>query len=158
MKNSLKYFTLILAALVFASCEKPVEEVPVQYLAVTPTNIDGVWQLTEWNGTKLPDGRYFYIEFIRRGMLYKSYENTSSHAVHKETGEYNILVDESLGGSIITGNFDNSMGGEWSHRYVVTDLTATRMVWTATDNPDDISVYERVGSIPVEITGEPAGE
>ncbi len=157
MKHLLKYLSIALLSFVFLSCDKePVKDLSEPTLAVTPTNINGAWRLTEWNSAELPDGRYFYIEFIRRGMLYKSYENTSSAEVHKETGEYNILTDESLGGSVILGRFDNFMGQEWNHRYIVTGLTATRMVWTATDNPEDISVFERIEAIPSEITGETA--
>ncbi len=157
MKHLLKFFLIALTALSLASCDKePAKDLSEPPLAITPTNINGSWQLTEWNGAELPDGRYFYIEFIRRGMLFKSYENTSSAEVHKETGEYNILTDESLGGSVILGRFDNSMGQEWNHRYIVTSLTATRMVWTAADNPEDISVFTRIETIPSEITGESA--
>ncbi len=156
MKHLLKYVTIALTALLFASCEKPSNDLSEPVLEVTPTNINGSWQLTEWNGEKLPDGRYFYIEFIRRGTLFKSYENTSSFDVHRETGYYSITIDESLGGAVIRGMLDNSMGQEWNHRYIVTDLTATRMVWTVADNPSDVSVFERVDSIPAEITGTPA--
>ncbi len=155
MKHLLKYLTIALCALASLSCGKePVIDLSEQTLAVTPTNINGCWQLVEWNGTAIPDGRYFYIEFIRRGMEYKSYENTSTAEVHKETGVYNILTDEALGGSVILGRFDNSMGAEWNNRYLVTSLKADRMVWTVVGNPDDISVFERVDSIPAEITGE----
>ncbi len=139
------------------SCDKePVKDLSEPTLAVTPTNIDGTWKLVEWNGAALPQGRYFYIEFIRRGMEFKSYENTSTSEVHKETGRYNILTDESLGGSVILGRFDNAMGAEWNNRYLVTELTSGRMVWTVAGDPDDISVFERVDSIPAEITGESA--
>ncbi len=155
MKHLLKYLTIVLMALSFASCGKePVKELEEPTLAVTPTNINGIWQLVEWNGQALPAGRYFYIEFIRRGMEFKSYENTSTAEVHKETGRYNILTDEALGGSIIRGLLDSSMGQEWNHSYLVSDLTATRMVWTVSDNPADISVFERVDSIPADIIGE----
>ncbi len=155
MKTILKHLTLALTALALLSCGKePVKDLSEPTLAVTPTNIDGFWQLVEWNGQPLPDGRFFYIEFIRRGMEFKSYENTSTSVVHKETGRYNILTDEALGGSVILGRFDNALDAEWNNRYLVTDLTAVRMVWTVVGNPDDISVFERIDSIPAEITGE----
>ncbi len=156
MKHLLKYITIAMMALAFASCEKPVEQSGEPVLPVTPTNINGTWQLSEWNGAALPEGRYFYIEFIRRDCLFKSYENTSSSEVHKETGTYNILVDEALGGSVIVGRYDNSMGREWNHRYIVTELTSNRMVWTVAGNSEDISVFTRTDSIPADITGEPA--
>ncbi len=155
MKNLLKYLTIALMALSLASCGKEsVKDLEEPILDVTPTNINGSWQLVEWNGQSLPSDRYFYIEFIRRGMEFKSYENTSTAEVHKETGKYNIIIDESLGGAVIIGRLDNSMNQEWNHRYIVTDLTATRMVWTVSGNPDDISIFERVDSIPADLTGE----
>ncbi len=157
MKTILKYLTIALCAIALLSCDKdPVKNLSEPTLPVTPTNINGTWELVEWNGTVLPEGRYFYIEFICRSMEFKSYENTSTAEVHNETGKYNILTDEALGGSVILGRFDNSMGQEWNNRYLVTDLTADRMVWTVVGNPDDVSVFERIDSIPTEITGEPA--
>ncbi len=151
MKTLLKYILTAFFALAFVSCVEPVDEVQEPVLPVTPTNIAGTWALTEWNGSELPDGRYFYIEFIRRDNLFKSYENTSSFDVHKETGYYSISIDESLGGAVIRGMLDNSMGQEWNHRYIVTDLTSKRMVWTVVGNPEDISVFTRIDSIPSEI-------
>ncbi len=157
MKTLQKYLTTLLCVFTLLSCDKePAKDLSEPTLAVTPTNINGTWQLTEWNGQPLPDGRYFYIEFVRRGLEFMSYENTSSAEPHKETGKYNILTDESLGGSVILGRFDNAMGFEWNNRYLVTDLTATRMVWTVVGNPEDTSVFERIDSIPTEITGNPA--
>ncbi len=157
MKQILKYLTIALMALSLASCtDKPGEPEKEPALPVTPTNINGTWQLVEWNGQALPESRYFYIEFIRRGSLFKSYENTASHGVHKETGVYDITIDESLGGAVITGKYDNFMEQGWDHSYIVTDLTATRMVWTVAGNPDDVSVYARIDSIPSDITGETA--
>ncbi len=156
MKNILKYVAFTFMALSFLSCEKPGEEsLPAEPLPVTPTNINGTWQLTEWKGSELPAGRYFYIEFIRRDNLFKSYENTSTYEVHKETGYYSITLDD-FGGSVIRGMLDNSMGQEWNHSYLVTDLYEDSMVWTVVDDPEDVSVFRRVDAIPVEITGEPA--
>ena len=82
MKTILKYLTIALTALAFSSCQKPASEPVIESLAVTPTNINGSWKLIEWNGQPLPDGRYVYIEFTRRDMELKSYENTSTAEVH----------------------------------------------------------------------------
>ncbi len=154
MKNTIKYLSIILAAFLLSSCtEKQTEPVKESFLPVTPANISGSWQLTEWNGTALPEGRYFYIEFIRRDKTFASYENTSSHLTRKETGKFNILDDENSGSPVIAGRFDNSMGQEWNNRYIVTELTSKRMVWTVVGNPDDVSVYTRIDSIPAEILG-----
>ena len=44
--------------------------------------------------------------------------------------------------------------GDWNHQYIVTDLDADSMVWTAKDNPEDVSLYVRCESIPDEVTGD----
>ncbi len=157
MKQILKYLTIALMAIAMASCtDKSAGPQEEPTLPVTPTNINGKWQLVEWIGQEIPETRYFYIEFIRRGMLFKSYENTKSHEVRKETGVYDINIDEVLGGAVISGKYDYFMEQGWDHSYIVTDLTADRMVWTVLGNPEDVSVYARVDSIPSEITGETA--
>ena len=57
-------------------------------------------------------------------------------------------------GNVIKGIYDNSIYTYWAHDYEVSGLTGDRMVWTATDNPEDVSVYVRVDSIPGNISGE----
>ena len=37
---------------------------------------------------------------------------------------------------------------QWSHRYVVSELTAGRMVWTAEDDPAEVRVYSRMSAMP----------
>ena len=62
-------------------------------------------------------------------------------------------------GSCTEGNIDNgdnTIGGyydymdfmQWSHRYVVSELTAGRMVWTAEDDPAEVRVYSRMSAMP----------
>ncbi len=120
-------------------------------LEVTSHNIRGEWQLSEWRGEPLAEGSYVYISFERKDNRYILYQNIDSHNLRIAEGTFNITVDESMG-SIIRGLYDNSMSTEWSHRYIVTDLTSKRMVWTATDNGDDISVYTRC-EIQAELKG-----
>ena len=57
------------------------------------------------------------------------------------TGSYYLEVDPAIG-AVIRGNYDHD-SGDWAHRYIITDLTANRMVWTAKDNSEDVSVYVR---------------
>ncbi len=147
MRTLYKYIFTALTLLLFASCQKPV---PVEEpsLEVTPNNIQGKWSLSSWKGVELPEGRYFYIEFTRRDRLFTSYENTASYVPHKESGYYTITINESLGASVISGMKDNSMGEEWNHRYIVTNLTKDSMTWTVLGDPDDVSVFVRVDSFP----------
>ena len=69
------------------------------------------------------------------------WQNVDSFYARKLTGIYWIDIDEELG-AVIRGNYDHG-AGDWSHRYIVTDLTANRMVWTAKGDESDVSVYVR---------------
>ena len=62
-----------------------------------------------------------------------------------------FTTDEELG-AIVMGQYDYGIG-DWNHQYIVTDLDADSMVWTAKDNPEDVSLYVRCESIPDEVTG-----
>ncbi len=152
MKKFWKYCTIALMVLSMASCGEKEEPIVESYLEVTPNNIAGSWKLSSWKGEDLPEGLFFYIDLVRRDGLFTTYENMSSFSVHKESGYYKITTDESLG-AIIRGMRDNSMGSEWNHRYIVTELTSDRMVWTVTDDPEDVSVFVRC-EIPADIKGE----
>ena len=78
------------------------------------------------------------------------YQNIDSFGdiPHVITGRYFIETDPAVG-AVIRGDYDHD-SGDWAHRYIVKDLTATSMTWVAKDNPEYIQKYERVESIPVE--------
>lgn len=155
MKRFLKLTLLAAAALCLGACdEDKTYEDPG--LEVTPHNISGAWQLAEWNGTTLAEGTYIYIEFTRKDQLFTMYQNVDSFSARKRTGRYDITTDVELG-AIIMGAYDYGIG-DWSHRYIVTDLHEDTMVWTAQDDPTIVSVYRRCDEIPAEITGTAAGE
>lgn len=139
------------AVLAMMSCQNETETAE-ELLDVTAHNISGVWQLSEWSGGEPADGTYVYIELTRRDKEFFLYDNLSSFSARLRTGRFNIIVDESLGSAIIIGQYDYGMG-DWQHRYAVT-LTASRMTWTAVDDPDDVSVYLRVDSVPQYILDE----
>ena len=140
---------LIAAAFAVMSCtEKP--EVTVEYLDVNANNISGRWELVEWNGAPLTEGTYVYLDIVRNDRTYTMYQNLDSftNVPHKVTGSYYIEYDPELG-AILRGNYDHD-SGDWAHRYIVKDLTATEMYWIAKDDRTFIQKYVRVDSIPVE--------
>lgn len=148
MNNFLKRAFLATMVMALAiSCSKD-EEYQEPTLDLTPNNIAGCWCLESWNGNALPEGSYVYIDFVRADRTYTLYQNVDSHYVRKLTGNYFIYTDEEQG-AIIRGNYDFG-NGDWAHRYIVSDLTAERMVWTALDNKDDVSIYVRT-TLPEEL-------
>lgn len=137
------------AVISLISCtEKP--EVTVEYLDVNANNISGRWELVEWNGAPLTEGTYVYLDIVRNDRTYTMYQNLDSftNVPHKVTGSYYIEYDPELG-AILRGNYDHD-SGDWAHRYIVKDLTATEMYWIAKDDRTFIQKYVRVDSIPVE--------
>lgn len=137
------------AVMSLISCtEKP--EVTVEYLDVNANNISGRWELVEWNGVPLTEGTYVYLDIVRNDRTYTMYQNLDSftNVPHKVTGSYYIEYDPELG-AILRGNYDHD-SGDWAHRYIVKDLTATEMYWIAKDDRTFIQKYVRVDSIPVE--------
>lgn len=137
------------AVMSLISCtEKP--EVTVEYLDVNANNISGRWELVEWNGAPLTEGTYVYLDIVRNDRTYTMYQNLDSftNVPHKVTGSYYIEYDPELG-AILRGNYDHD-SGDWAHRYIVKDLTATEMYWIAKDDRTFIQKYVRVDSIPVE--------
>lgn len=51
-------------------------------------------------------------------------------------------------GAVIRGQYDND-SGDWAHRYIVRELTATSMKWVAKDDMEYVQLFERVDSIPM---------
>lgn len=149
MKKILRFAVLSLALAALGSCDDDMTYVTP--MEVTPNNIAGTWYLAEWKGEALPEGLYNYIDLIRKDTRYKMYQNVDSFSPRLVEGRYAIYTDEELG-AIIRGEYDNG-AGDWQHRYIVTDLDETSMVWTAKDDATDISVYKRCNGIPEEITG-----
>lgn len=132
----------------FTSCDK--EHVPaVEYLDVNPHTLSGSWQLVSWNGVALADGTYMYMNIVRNDRTFTIYQNmdTFMEMPHVVTGVYNIETDVEAG-AIIYGTYDHS-SGDWSHRYIVKDMTKDSMTWVAKDDPDFVQKFVRVADIPV---------
>lgn len=148
MKKILKsVFAALLASVALSSCMEDGPET-VSYLPVTANNISGTWQLSEWLGKPVPAGSYVYMDIVRRDTEFTLYYNLETFSPYVRTGIYS--VDEETG--VISGRYDH-YAGDWTHSYTVSELTRDRMVWTAVDDPQDVSVYVRVDSVPEDIKG-----
>ena len=144
-------FLMLLASFAAVSCEL-VDDGGDQelLLEVNANNISGQWQLILWNDASLNEGTYVYIDIVRNDRTYTMYQNIDSFkdVPHKITGSYYLEVDPAVG-AVIRGNYDHD-SGDWAHRYIITDLTNSKMTWTAKDDPTFVQIWSRVESIPVE--------
>ena len=153
MNTFKKIMTTALAALSFlaVSCDRNENTEPQEiYLDVNANNISGKWELVEWNGAALTSGTYVFLDIVRNDRTFKIYQNLDSfgNVPHVVSGSYYLETDPELG-AIIRGAYDHD-SGDWAHRYIIKDLTATKMTWVAKDDPDFVQKYVRVESIPVE--------
>ena len=149
--KSIKFFMIALCVLVASACDKnDLSQTEPVYLEVNANNISGQWELAEWNGAAMQEGTYVYLDIVRNDRTYTMYQNLDSftNVPHKVSGSYYIEYDPELG-AILRGNYDHD-SGDWAHRYIVKDLTATEMYWIAKDDRTFIQKYVRVDSIPVE--------
>ena len=148
-KTFKSFISVLFASLILVSCGKEQPEV-IEYLDVNANNISGSWELVDWNGSALQEGTYVFINLVRNDRTYTMYQNIDSFGdiPHVITGRYFIETDPAVG-AVIRGDYDHD-SGDWAHRYIVKDLTATSMTWVAKDNPEYIQKYDRVESIPVE--------
>lgn len=153
MKRILKLMVVALCAIGGWSCDlsAPEEGKEVQ-LEITTNNISGSWMLAEWNGEPLSEGSYVYINFVRADGTYTMYHNIDSFSTRTITGRYTLYVDESIGATVLRGDYDHG-AGEWNHRYIIDYLTESQMRLVAKDNAEDVCLYERC-EIPSEILGE----
>ncbi len=145
----IKYLILTLIAVATVSCDKNDLSEKVVYLEVNANNISGQWELTEWNGNALQSGTYVYLDIVRNDRTYTMYQNLDSFmdVPHVVTGSYYLETDPELG-AVIRGNYDHD-SGDWSHRYIIKDLTATGMTWVAKDDETFVQKFVRIDSIPV---------
>ena len=144
-----KWFKILMAAtLAFVawSCGEPVEPAEPQ-VPITSANISGVWKLDQWQGA-VAEEMVVYIEFVNSGRKFTLYQNVNSSVVDVITGTYNLYTNN-IGQSILRGIYDYSDGTEWSHRYMVSRLTAKEMALTvyqegsAISSDADVFTYTR---------------
>lgn len=145
----IKYLILTLIAATTVSCDKNDLSEKVVYLEVNANNISGQWELTEWNGNALQSGTYVYLDIVRNDRTYTMYQNLDSFmdVPHVVTGSYYLETNPELG-AVIRGNYDHD-SGDWSHRYIIKDLTATGMIWVAKDDETFVQKFVRIDSIPI---------
>jgi hypothetical protein len=141
-----KISILLLAAAALLSCAE--KEEPVVYLDVNAHNISGYWKLVQWNGTTLDESTFMYVNFVRNDRTFTIWQNLDSFTdvPHVATGSFYIETDVELS-AVIRGAYDYD-SGDWAHRYIVRELTATGMKWIAKDDQTYVQVFERVDSIP----------
>lgn len=153
LKNLIGSALIVVTSLL--SCEK-VQDDAVEYIEVNKNNISGMWELTQWNGNALSGGTYMYIEIVRNDETYTMFHNMDSFSdvPHKTTGSYYLYTDEAHG-AVIRGNYDHS-SGDWTHRYMIKDLTKDSMTWVAEDAPTFVQKFSRIDSIPVRTESEQA--
>ena len=148
--KSIKFFMIALCVLVASACDKnDLSQTEPVYLEVNANNISGQWELAEWNGAAMQEGTYVYLDIVRNDRTYTMYQNPDSFSdvPHVVTGSYFLETDPELG-AIIRGNYDHD-SGDWSHRYIIRDLTADEMTWVAKDDASFVQKFVRVSSIPV---------
>ena len=145
MKKLTNIFMLMLL-LVGVSCTPDVIEETT--LPVNNYNIDGTWQLAEWNNAPLADGTFLYIVLDSKGT-FCIYNNINSMYPVMQTGHFAIEKDWRIG-DIISGTYDHELG-TWNNEYIITDLYKESMVWTAKDDATDIQEFVRVVAVPEHI-------
>lgn len=166
MKNIFLYLLCAMALFVSSCSDDDKVQLP-EYMPVTYANIAGVWQLAEWNGEALGEERYCYLVIGRKAnddgyRVLDIYMNLDSNKSRHLTSVYELEDDEEMDDNpytaFISGMYDYS-AGFWNNSYIISELTPDRMVWTVTDDAEDVSVYVRRDAVPEDIlTGTRAAE
>ncbi len=151
MKKYLKLYLMFFLAIGMVACEKDEDIQEEPSLEVTNANLNGIWQLYEWNGEVMEDGRFCYMNLDRLEETFTIYENIGSMYARKLTGAYSIEGDDTEGYTL-EGTYDY-IEESWKG-YDVNRLTATRLELNVTDNPDEELIYVLVDEIPEDVLYE----
>ena len=89
MKNIFKLTALAVFLCCLVSCDDDEPIIPT--LEVTPANLNGTWELSEWNGTPLAEGTYCYITFNRKEQTFEMYQKFDSMYARYITGSFSIV-------------------------------------------------------------------
>lgn len=149
MKNLFKNIAIFFVVFSFAACSNDDVDFAPKSLEVTPHNISGYWKLTEYNGQKIPQGLFCYVEYIRKDRKFVMYQKFDSMYPRRITGVFSIEKDK-YGKYILSGKYDYGMG-EWNNKYFVTELLESSMILTADSENAEISKYIRCNEIPEDI-------
>ena len=96
MRILFRIIPLCMLLLGFVACVDE-DEAKVETLEVTPANLNGTWQLVEWNGESLAEGTYCYITFVRRDKTFQMYQKFDSMYARFFSGTFEIEKDDDLG-------------------------------------------------------------
>ncbi len=155
MKKIFALFGLLLilvTSMGMMSCSKDNDPEDPQ-LDVTYNNMTGIWELTQWNGTSLPDGTYCYLVIERKDKKFKLYQKMNSMYAQLFTGTYTLTTDPYLG-SILNGTYDYG-AGDWNNKYIVTSLTTSgKLTLTVKGDESDVSLYQKCKEVPSDILKE----
>lgn len=152
MKNIFRLLMTLFSCLFFlTACDE--EETVIPTLYVTPANLNGTWELAEWNGAPLGEDTYCYITFDRKEQTFEMYQKFDSMYARYITGRFSIENNPYLG-FIISGIYDYD-NGDWNNEYIVTELLESgSMIWTVKKDETDVSKYVRCDRVPEEIITE----
>lgn len=152
MKNIFRLMAIVMLLICSTSCSD--DDAPeIVRLEVTNANLNGVWQLAEWNGQPLTEDTYCYIKFNRKDQTFEMYQKFDSMYARYITGNFKIRKDPYLG-AVISGTYDYG-NGDWNNEYNVTELLESgSMVWVAVDDASDIHKYVRCDEVPDTIVEE----
>ena len=95
MKNILNLMALFAFVLCCVSCDDD-EKAEIPTLPVTAANLNGTWQLAEWNGQPMTEGTYCYITFNRRELTFEMYQKFDSMYSRNITGRISLEKDQYL--------------------------------------------------------------
>lgn len=145
-----KIFSLLVCAalaLGLPSCSD--DDTPqTETITVSTSFLDGVWSLTEAEGSPLGEGTYLYLSLDRKENTFVMYHNLESMYSSRTTGTWSLTEDEDLG-MLLTGTYDYDQG-EWA-TYIVTAPDSNTLYLTNVDNADDTRVYTRCESVPEDV-------
>lgn len=156
MKIFFRILSVFMLLTAITSCSDDDKEEVKPVLDVNYANLAGTWQLTEWNGEKMNDSRYYYIIFNRKEedgkRGYMIYTNLNSATSQRISGAFQLETDEETR-DIISGTYNYQMSTDdgWNHSYIITDFYKESMVWTAKDDTAEVRIYARCEEIPADI-------
>ena len=130
---------MILSVALFAACDDPVDTT-VPPLKVTPYNLDGTWQLAEWNGVPLADSTYVYLVLDRK-QTFEMYQKIGSGAYRLYRGTWN------LENGLLTGKYNDGEG--WAAAYNV-EIKDRNLTLTSNNDAAESTLYTRC-EIPAEV-------
>jgi hypothetical protein len=145
MKHLQQLLLITLGALLVIGCQHPEPEPqPEPQPEVSYKNMEGTWRLEEWNGDKLTEGAFLFVEFDQQ-QRFTMWDNLGSMYTQERTGSYTISQN-SDNKYILTGTYDYGVG-DWAHSYKVEmQRDGEDMLWSTDTESMLFSYY--IGEIP----------